>query len=30
MVRRYLPKMGERLHLIWHETNQDVGETITT
>jgi len=24
-VRRYLPRMGERLHLIRHETNQGVG-----
>ena len=29
-VRRYLPRMGERLHLIRHETNQGVGGAIAT
>ena len=27
-VRRYLPRLGERLHLIRHETNQGVGGAI--
>ncbi|HHE73092.1 MAG TPA: glycosyltransferase [Chloroflexi bacterium] len=29
-ARRYLPRMGERLHLIRHETNQGVGGAIAT
>jgi len=29
-VRRHLPQMNERLHLIRHETNQGVGGAIAT
>jgi glycosyltransferase involved in cell wall biosynthesis len=29
-VRRCLPRLGERLHLIRHETNQGVGGAIAT
>jgi glycosyltransferase involved in cell wall biosynthesis len=29
-VSGYLPRMGERLHLIRHETNQGVGGAIAT
>ena len=29
-VRRHLPQMNERLHLVQHETNQGVGGAIAT
>jgi len=29
-VRLYLPRLGERLHLIRHETNQGVGGAIAS
>ena len=29
-VRRYLPRLGKRLHLMRHETNQGVGGAIAT